>query len=626
MDFMLGVNYWGSEAGTETWRCWDEKSAERDLKLLSEYGVKYMRVFPNWRDFQPVHKLKTIQGKLREYRLHGTDIPKDEFMLDESMLSRFKSFCGIAEKYGLRLIVSLVTGWMSGMLFCPPALENKNLITDSEALMLETKFVRGFVRKLKNERAIFAWDLGNECNCLGEVTDRSQAWLWTSTIANSIRCEDNSRMVMSGMHGLTDSPESYAWSIAVQGELTDVLTPHPYPSPTVGGENDPLNAPKNTYIPTFQCEYYSALGKKPAMIQELGTFCNSIGGDKEKCDSMRANVFSAWANGAKGYLWWCAHEQNGLDFPPYEWCPLERELGLFYADYSPKPIAKEMKSLSDALSSLPTLPEKEIDGVFINLESRDATLFDDATGAYILAKQAGLNLTFFPGRDVSRTLPDAPLYILAAHEMWGGIYRTHFEELKKKVKDGAVLLITHDDGMINEFETLTGLVSHGVSTNDKRVTVDFGDFKLSDVYTGKELMTDATTAKVLARSENGNIMLSENDYGKGKVFFANFPLEYIAFTSHRRIDKPELYPYYKIYKTAARDILDRKPLSVADPLIGATYHKINDDEYYVTLINYSPEKRNIGIVLNGFEAHAVYGSPDVIGGCDMAVVKLTKKK
>lgn len=72
--------------------------------------------------------------------------------------------------------------------------------------------------------------------------------------------------------------------------------------------------------------------------------------------------------------------------------------------------------------------------------------------------------------------------------------------------------------------------------------------------------------------------------------------------------------------------MDRKPLSVADPLIGATYHKISDDEYYVTLINYSPEKRNTGIVLNGFEAHAVYGRPDVIGGCDMAVVKLTKKK
>lgn len=53
MDFMLGVNYWGSEAGTETWRCWDEKSAERDLKLLSEYGINICAFSPTGVIFSP---------------------------------------------------------------------------------------------------------------------------------------------------------------------------------------------------------------------------------------------------------------------------------------------------------------------------------------------------------------------------------------------------------------------------------------------------------------------------------------------------------------------------------------------------------------------------------------------
>lgn len=625
MDYMLGVNFWGSKAGTEMWADWDEKSIDDDLKLLSNYGVEYLRVFPNWRDFQPVHSIRTQQGKHREYRLHGKYLPLNEFMLDETMLSRFEKFCELAEKHGLKLIVSLITGWMSGKLFYPPVLENKNLITDSEALMFETKFARGFVRRFKHEKCITAWDLGNECNCMGNVEDRSQAWLWVSTIRNAIKCEDCSRIIMAGMHGLTDMPENSPWSIKMLGELTDVLTPHPYPSTTTGGESDPMNAPKMSYIPTFQCEYYSALGNKPAMIQELGSFANIIGCEQTKRDYLRVNVFSAFANNVKGFLWWCAHEQSELDFPPYEWTPLERELGLFYADKSPKPIAEEMKNLNKVLNSLPQLPSKEIDGVFLNIDTRCDGNFYDATASYVLAKQAGINITFMSARDNSVTLPDSKLYIMPIHQMWSGIYRTHFENLKQKVYDGATLLITHDDGMINNFETFVGLESHGTSVNDKLVNVNFNDFNLNEIYTGKELLLKPLTAEVLATSDDGNVMFSVNNYGKGKVYFANFPLEYIAYTSHRKLDNPKKYPYYKIYQTVASDILKNKPLTVSEPLISTTYHKISDTEYYATLINYSPKKLESGISLNGYDMQTIYNNPYEINGCDMAVIKLTKK-
>ncbi len=54
MDFILGCNYWASNAGTDMWRDFDLKSIEKDLQVLSEHGVTHMRVFPNWRDFQPI--------------------------------------------------------------------------------------------------------------------------------------------------------------------------------------------------------------------------------------------------------------------------------------------------------------------------------------------------------------------------------------------------------------------------------------------------------------------------------------------------------------------------------------------------------------------------------------------
>ena len=46
--FILGCNYWTSNAGTEMWQNWSEQSVINDMKILSENGVSYLRVFPNF--------------------------------------------------------------------------------------------------------------------------------------------------------------------------------------------------------------------------------------------------------------------------------------------------------------------------------------------------------------------------------------------------------------------------------------------------------------------------------------------------------------------------------------------------------------------------------------------------
>ncbi len=51
---MVGCNYWASNAGTEMWRNRGEETVDEDFRKLSRYGVKYLRVFPNWRNFQPI--------------------------------------------------------------------------------------------------------------------------------------------------------------------------------------------------------------------------------------------------------------------------------------------------------------------------------------------------------------------------------------------------------------------------------------------------------------------------------------------------------------------------------------------------------------------------------------------
>jgi len=97
MEFILGCNYWASHAGTEMWRNWDEDAVRSDFEILSKNGVDTLRVFPNWRDFQPVSPLFDGGGVIREYRVHEDKLPENEYYLDEEAMCHFEKFCDIAE-------------------------------------------------------------------------------------------------------------------------------------------------------------------------------------------------------------------------------------------------------------------------------------------------------------------------------------------------------------------------------------------------------------------------------------------------------------------------------------------------------------------------------------------------
>ena len=116
--------------------------------------------------------------------------------------------------------------------------------------MWEVRFVKYFVSHFKNDPAIVAWDLGNECNCMGAVDSRADAWTWISIITNAIKSEDKSRLIISGMHSLKTEG---VWNIQDQAEVLDVLTTHAYSSPTYSSDREPCkydtyrNAPNSKH-------------------------------------------------------------------------------------------------------------------------------------------------------------------------------------------------------------------------------------------------------------------------------------------------------------------------------------------------------------------------------------------
>ena len=347
--FFVGANYWASHAGTFMWRNWDEAAVERDFQNLSENGVQVLRVFPLWSDFQKLTDHLRSAGQHCEYR-YGEDplpdTPEGRAAMDPEMLKRFHDFCRLAGRFGLKLIVGILTGWMSGRLYAPPALEHLNLLTDAEALRWEVRFIRCFVREMKKEKAIAAWDWGNECNCMGTASF-SQMWVWGQLMTSAIKMEDSSRPVVSGVHGAESA------NVADMGEVADVLTTHPYPLFTPHCSVDYIDSFRGVFHAAAQTCWYRGIGKKPAFVEEIGSFGPTITSDAVSAAYLRNVLWNAFAHNCAGLLWWCANDQTELEQTPYDWNSMERELGLLRTDGSPKGTLLEMGNFFRPAASTP---------------------------------------------------------------------------------------------------------------------------------------------------------------------------------------------------------------------------------------------------------------------------------
>ena len=617
--FILGANYWGFDWGTEMWLHYDGKVIREELKQLAEYGVQNLRVFPNWRDFQPVDRAYGIRSKHGEYINSRTGIPVYDDGVDMEMIENFRDFCKAAEENGMELVVAIVTGWMSGRVFCPPVLNGKNLTKDPEALMWMRRFVKRFVRELKTEKAIVMWGLGNECNCMGTAETSFDAYQWTATVTDAIRSEDSSRPISSDMHSLASSVASNGnWTIEHQGELTDMLCTHPYPSPTVGSNVEPYNRMRATCVPTLQSLYYSGVSGKPVYIQESGTFTQTIGNNEMAADFMRINILSSYANNLTGYQWWCAWEQKHLDFPPYTWAMLEQELGLFDKNKKPKPVAYVMKNMSELVDKLPyPFPKRQVDGVCVLSREQDRQKV--AISTLIFGKQAGIDL------DVCYTdngnLPESSLYFMPCITGWQTMFKKTWFELLKKVENGATLYMSFNGGQITDFPDVVGAESMGLLNNASH-TVEIDGEKLA--YTCKKILLNPTTAEVVFENDVGEPVFLKNKYGKGTVYFLDIPMELLAF------DGTDLYntmPYYKIYKEIAKDIILDKIVTVDDRNIGITINPIDENNCYATILNYSDKEIKPDIIIKvGWEIkEVVYGNTDCISKCDGVFLKISKQ-
>jgi hypothetical protein len=623
-SFVIGCNYWASYAGAGMWRDWQPEIVAADLKQLSEAGMQVLRVFPLWPDFQPITQLYGGGGNAQEIR-HGEELFTSALTndlsntadgvnksyaighaafaisagLSLSAMSHFATLANLAQQNGLKLIVGLLTGWMSGRLFVPPALEGRNVITDPVAILWETRFVRAFVRNFKAHPAILAWDLGNECNCMAPVPNAEAAWVWTATISNAIRVEDPTRPVVSGMHSLDEPNEDGFWRIPHQAELTDVLTTHPYPYFTPHCDQEPINTLRNGLHATAQTRWYGDVGSTAALAEEVGTLGPMFASEAIAADYLRMALFSLWANDCRGLLWWCAYDQNLLTQAPYDWTPIERELGLIRADRSLKPVMAEFTKFRAFLEALPqALPQRITEAVCILSHGQEQ--WGIAYASFILAKQAGFDLVF---QYADQPLKEAALYLLPSVSGGSPFSRHFWVELNAKVRGGATLYLSLNDGILSPFKEPFGLE---VQTRRKRTTLAnlvipaIQGSPVFRVASPAQYGLTAAGAEILGREDDDNPAFASHAWGNGRIFFLSVPVEQHVSNTPGVFTDPDAQPFWKIYGHIAEQAISThsRAASKDNALVGLTEHPLNDNQHIVVLINYSPAPQPVKLALS----------------------------
>ena len=95
-DFTLGVNYWPRRKAMYWWNNFDEAEVADEFAVIRELGLKVVRLFLLWDDFQP-----------------------DSTTVSQQAVDNLVKVADTAANHGLGLDVTFFTGHMSGPNWSP---------------------------------------------------------------------------------------------------------------------------------------------------------------------------------------------------------------------------------------------------------------------------------------------------------------------------------------------------------------------------------------------------------------------------------------------------------------------------------------------------------------------------
>ena len=601
-DFMLGVNYWPRHHGIKMWTEWNADEVRAEFAQIKDMGMDTVRIFLTWNDFQPLvekgsaFELCPIETVMRhDENITSVECPE---MIDERMVAHLDEVLKVAEELELRVIVALMTAWMSGSIIDVSWRNGRNIFTDPGMLKWQMLYCQYFARRYKDNPVIAAWEFGNEQNCVMSLPSADAAWSWLRSISNQIRVEDRDAVVSSGMHGLSAHPDKNSWwGIRECADSCDLLTVHPYPPFTSGCYMDRLTDMRANMHASAQSRYYGGLGKKDVLCEETGSLGNCMLSEERTADFIRPRLYSLLANGSKGCLWWCFSDFSCGDIIPYRWVQMENDgLGLTDTLGRVKPSGREFTEFRKTLNKLPNLPPTHRKAAIVVMDTGNH--WPVYYNTFILCKQAGIEAEFIYPSD---SLEEYKLILCPSVKGFSPYNTRYWKRIIQSVENGATLYLSYDGSSIVNFKDTFGMkiteklpaageIGRVLPSRHAPDCLKSADLHYSCAPDFQVKLGQAG-ARVLMHSEDNNPLLTEYSLGDGKAVFLGIPVEALLARTLYAFDNDNTYRIYQYL----RDSGAAQRLIAEDPFVEKTYHPVNESEGYMVLINYRENPANLTV-------------------------------
>jgi len=376
--FTLGVNYWPRRKAMYWWTNFDAGEVREEFSVIRELGLKVVRPFLLWDDFQP--EPTSVSPEAMQHLITVADIAADN---------------------GLGLDLTFFTGHMSGPNWSPrwllggdthpynePWGQNREIVSqgkvvasgyrnmfhDETALNAERLLLKTVVSALKDHPGIWMWNLGNEPDLFAWPNSSDEGAAWVQEMVGLIKSIDPKHPVTIGLHS-AEIHYDPGLRIDKVYPVTDVAVMHSYPMYTPWARH-PLDP---DFVP-FTCALTAALGGKPVLMEEFGgctaqpgevshvwKWKETNGREREQfmaseedfAEYIRLVLPKLQHSGATGAMLWCYADYvpELWDLPPCQNSRHERFFGLVRPDGTLKPHAKVIQEFAETNPQVQPIPD-----------------------------------------------------------------------------------------------------------------------------------------------------------------------------------------------------------------------------------------------------------------------------
>ncbi|MFW6120750.1 MAG: beta-galactosidase trimerization domain-containing protein, partial [Petrotogales bacterium] len=431
-------------------------------------------------------------------------------------------------------------GHMSGENWDFKFRNSRDLYSDPFMLRQQEFLIRNVVEEIKESKAIWGYLLSNEMPLYGGKSSTEKIHEWAFRLIQEIKKFDPDKPVGIGDGCWNAFGGQNGFDLEKLSEIEDFLGPHMYVS-----EPD-------TYRHSLIAEFLIGFCKRyqlPVIMEEFGA-SSSHASDNNISKYYREVLFNTFFAGGKGALGWCLNDFSYTDMKPYIHHPFELNFGIFDEQGKAKKVAEEFTRFGQFIKKYNNYkpPAQEVAIVISRFYNEDFPFSEDNREkmalsyiqSYVLATKAGLEVDIVGENYESwegyklLILPCAKKYsattwenILRFVNNGGNVYFSYFEGLTANQPG----LWMHNFNKIAncEHERRYGLPDVlpeiiEISLNEKwKIFTSSCDSVWEKGFLSISCF-DNVKVKLLS---NSGLKLAVNKKGKGKIFFLNFPLEYI---------------------------------------------------------------------------------------------------